>query len=241
MEELKTKTMNATASMATVLVRTDTGVFRLHLGDSAEEVAASLGNGHCFQVLPVFALPVAPKSIADSVASFVSKAGGNSLGNGWFAGIPLDTLAAYMVHSCITDWASAPEQLPPAVVSSAVVAPSTPMATSTCGNTPNSPTGSVAPSVVLASGRGDSGEEEHASEDVEGVVDEIWLHVEEASIADADKATDIRAALENRLGKQEAKRLLACTRATVAKQNGHKNRILRIGRVALRLRRDPVL
>ena len=239
MEELKTKTMNATASMATVLVRTDTGVFRLHLGDSAEEVAASLGNGHCFQVLPVFALPVAPKSIADSVASFVSKGGGNSLGNGWFAGIPLDTLAAYMVHSCITDWASAPEQLP--VVSSAAVAPSTPMATSTCENTLNSPTGSVAPSVVLVSGRGDSGEEEPASEDVEGVVDEIWLHVEEASIADADKATDIRAALENRLGKHEAKRLLACTRATVAKQNGHKNRILRIGRVALRLRRDPVL
>ena len=227
--------------MATVLVRTDTGVFRLHLGDSAAEVATSLGNGHCFQVLPVFALPVAPKSIADSVASFVSKAGGNSLGNGWFAGIPLDTLAAYMVHSCITDWASAPEQLPPADVSSAAVAPSTPMASSTCENTLNSPTGSVAPSVVLVSGRGDSGEEEPASEDAEGVVDEIWLHVEEASIADADKAADIRSAIENRLGKPEAKRLLACTRATVAKQNGHKNRILRIGRVALRLRRDPVL
>ena len=115
------------------------------------------------------------------------------------------------------------------------------MATSTCENTLNSPTGSVAPSVVLVSGRGDSGEEEHASEDVEGVVDEIWLHVEGASIADADKAADIRSAIENRLGKPEAKRLLACTRATVAKQNGHKNRIMRIGRVALRLRRDPVL
>ena len=171
--------MNATASMATVLVRTDTGVFRLHLGDCAAEVAASLGNGHCFQVLPVFALPVAPKGIADSVASFVSKAGGNGLGNGWFAGVPLDTLAAYMVHLCITDWASAPEhKLPPAGVSSVVVAPSTPMATSTCGNTPNSPTGSVAPPVVLADGEHVSGEEEQVSEDVEeGIVDEIWLHV----------------------------------------------------------------
>ena len=86
--------------------------------------------------------------------------------------------------------------------------------------------------------RCESGQEEHASEDVEGVVDEIWLHVEGTSIADADKAVDIRSALENRLGKQEAKRLLACTRATVAKQNGHKNRIMRIGRIALRLRRD---
>ena len=80
---------------------------------------------------------------------------------------------------------------------------------------------------------GDSGEEE---EEEEGVVDEIWLHVEGTPAAEADKAVDIRLALENRLGKLEAKRLLACTRATVAKQNGHKNRILCIGRIALKPR-----
>ena len=56
--------------------------------------------------------------------------------------------------------------------------------------------------------------------------------------ADADKAVDIRAALEQRLGKPAARHLLACTRATVAKQNGgHKNRILRLGGTALKLRR----
>ena len=238
--------MNATASfeMATVLVRTDTGVFRLHLGEGAAEVAASLGNGHCFQVLPVFALPVAPIGITDSVAAYVAESGGNGLGNGWFAGVALDMLAAYMVHMCIADGshqASAPEQhkLPPAVGSSVDVVPSTPLATSICGNAPNSPVGSVAPPVVLADGEHVSGEEEHASEDVEeGVVDEIWLHVEGVRAIDADKALDIRLALENRLGMQEAKRLLACTRGTVAKQNGHKNRILRIGGIALRLRRD---
>ena len=260
-EGLKTKTMNAreTASpeasaMATLLVRTDTGVFRLHLGEGAAEVAASLGNGHCFQVLPVFALPLAPKGIPDSVAAYVVESGGTSLGNGWFAGVALDMLAAFMVRACIADGshqASAPEQhqLPPAVEavgSSAAVAPSTPLATSTCANASNSPAGSVAPPVVLADDEHVSGEDEHVSEDVdEGVVDEIWLHVEGARIADADKAVDIRSALENRLGRQEAKRLLVCTRATVAKQNGHKNRILRIGRIALKLRRDspcaPVL
>ena len=232
--------MKATASLATVLVRSDTGVFRLHLGDGASEVATSLSNGHCFQVLPVFALPSAPKCISDSVASFVSQAGGNGLGNGWFAGVALDTLAAYMVHLCITEWshqAIAPEhKLPPTDASYVDIAPTTPPAASS-GSASNSPTSSPP---VLANGGQDSGDEEHASE-AEGVVDEIWLHVEGASIADADKATDIRAALENRLGKHEAKRLLACTRATVAKQNGHKNRILRIGRVALRLRRDLVL
>ena len=61
--------------------------------------------------------------------------------------------------------------------------------------------------------------------------------MEGSPAAEADKAVDIRAALEQRLGKPEARRLLACARATVAKQNGHKNRILRIGGTALRLRR----
>ena len=63
---------------------------------------------------------------------------------------------------------------------------------------------------------------------------EVWQHVEGCPAAEADKALDIRAALEQSLG--EAKRLLACTRATVAKQSGHKNRILRIGGTALKLR-----
>ena len=76
-----------------------------------------------------------------------------------------------------------------------------------------------------------------AEEEDEGVVDEIWRHVEASTPAEADKAVDIRIALENRLGKEEAKRLLASTRATVAKQkNGHKNRILCIGRIALKMR-----
>ena len=231
--------MKATASLATVLVRSDTGVFRLHLGDGASEVATSLSKGHCFQVLPVFALPSASKCISDSIASFVAKAGGNGLGNGWFAGVALDTLAAYMVHLCITEWshqAIAPEQLPPTDASSVNVAPTIPPAASS-GSASNSPTSNPP---VLADGGHDSGNEEHVSE-AEGLVDEIWLHVEGASIADADKAADIRSAIENRLGKHEAKRLLACTRATVAKQNGHKNRIMRIGRVALRLRREPLL
>ena len=102
--ELEAKRMNAretsSPEMATLLVRTDTGVFRLHLGEGAAEVAASLGNGHCFQVLPVFALPVAPKGISNSVAAFVVESGGTGLGNGWFAGVALDTLAAFMVCVC---------------------------------------------------------------------------------------------------------------------------------------------
>ena len=75
-------------------------------------------------------------------------------------------------------------------------------------------------------------------EEEDGVVgEEVWQHVEGCPAADADKAVDIRAALEQRLGKPAARHLLACTRATVAKQSGHKNRILRLGGTALKLRR----
>ena len=251
--------MNATTSLATVLVRSDIGVFRLHLGDGASEVATSLSNGHCFQVLPVFALPVAPKGIADRVAAFVAESGGNGLGNGWFAGVALDMLAAFMVRACIaggTHRESAPERhkLPPAVEPEGFPEVSTddgprqqsPLASSICadiaGSRPDSPGGSGAPPHAPAAGEpergGDSGEEEHTlEEEDEGVVDEIWRHVEGSPAAEADKAVDIRMALEQRLGKQEAKCLLACARATVAKQDGHKNRILRIGRTALKMRR----
>ena len=245
--------------MATLLVRTDTGVFRLHLGEGAAEVAASLGNGHCFQVLPVFALPRAPEGIPNSVAAFVVESGGTRLGNGWFSGVALDTLAAFMVRACIaggTHQASAPERQksPPAVYPEGFpevgmddgLRPRSPLASSICaniaGSRPDSSVGSDAPPDAPAAGgperKSDSGEEEHMSEEEdEGVVDEIWRHVEGSPAAEADKAVDIRMALEQRLGKLEAQRLLACARATVAKQDGHKNRILRIGRTALKMRR----
>ena len=90
-----------TSAMASLLVRTDTGVFRLHIGEGAAEVAASLGNGHCFKVLHVFALPRAPEGIANSVAAFVVESGGARLGNGWFSGVALDTLAAFLVRACV--------------------------------------------------------------------------------------------------------------------------------------------
>ena len=65
------------------------------------ELAASLGNGHCFEVLHVFALPQAPEGIADSVAAFVVESGGARLGNGWFSGVALDALAAFLVRACV--------------------------------------------------------------------------------------------------------------------------------------------
>ena len=230
-----------TRAMAALLARTDTGVFRLHLGEGAAELAASLGNGHCFEVLHVFALPRAPEGIADSVAAFVVESGGARLGNGWFSGVALDALAAFLVRACVAGGGgllhqgSAPDQ---------TRCDDTSRCANTAGSRPDSSVGSIAPppNTPAAGGteRGsDSGDEEQLPEEEEedGVGGDIWQHVEGCPAADADKAVDIRAALEQRLGKPAARHLLACTRATVAKQNGgRKNRILRLGGTALKLR-----
>ena len=229
-----------TRAMAALLARTDTGVFRLHLGEGAAELAASLGNGHCFEVLHVFALPSAPEGIADSVAAFVVESGGARLGNGWFSGVALDALAAFLVRACVAGGGgllrqgSAPDQ---------TRCDDTSRCANTAGSRPDSSVGSIAPppNTPAAGGteRGsDSGDEEQLPEEEDGVgEDDIWQHVEGCPAADADKAVDIRAALEQRLGKSMARHLLACTRATVAKQNGgRKNRILRLGGTALKLR-----
>jgi hypothetical protein len=64
----------------------------------------------------------------------------------------------------------------------------------------------------------------------------LWQHVQACPVAEASKALEIRLALEGQLGKQEARRLLAHARATVAKDaSGHKNRILRVGGAPIRL------
>ena len=206
---------SAQRCVATLLVRNDagsalragsTGFFRVHFGDGAAEVAASLGNGHCFEVLPVFALPQAPGSLAGSLADIVAQFRGASLGNGWFSGVALDALAASLVRLCIAGGSNSAAVDDPARDTAAI------------------------PTEHESEGE-DAQEEEFEEEE------EVWQHVEGCAAAEADKALDIRAALEQRLGKPEARKLLACTRATVAKQNGHKNRILRIGGTALKLRR----
>jgi len=71
---------------------------------------------------------------------------------------------------------------------------------------------------------------------------ELWQYVQGCPAAEAGKALEIRLTLEQQLGKQEARRLLSHARATVAKDpSGHKNRILRVGGTAIKLRSAPAV
>ena len=67
--------------------------------------------------------------------------------------------------------------------------------------------------------------------------DPLWEFVAPCSTRDAAKAVDLRAALEERCGKDVAKSLLARTKATVAQDpSGKKNRVLKLGGSFIRLK-----
>ena len=172
---------------ATLLLRTDANLLRLHVGSDAEEVAADLGNGHCFSVIPVVTVWSVSAGVEDAFAQAVTKLGGVGQGNGWFTGVAIDIAAGALARSCVRV--------------------------------------------------GSKSDNELVDTPADEPIDVLWQHVQGCPAVEADKASDIRAALEERLGKSEAKRLLTNATATVAKdQSGHKNRILRIGGTAVQLR-----
>eukprot|EP00973_Karenia_brevis_P050711 7044884-Karenia_brevis.AAC.1 len=71
----------------------------------------------------------------------------------------------------------------------------------------------------------------------DGIDNALWDLVEPCNSAEASKAGDLRASLQAAFGKSEASRLLANTRASVARgADGHKFRMLRLNGHALKLK-----
>ena len=67
--------------------------------------------------------------------------------------------------------------------------------------------------------------------------DPIWDYVQACSTREATKCVDIRAALEEKVGKVEAQKLLARAKPTVAQDaSGKKNRVLKLGNSLLKLK-----
>ena len=65
----------------------------------------------------------------------------------------------------------------------------------------------------------------------------IWNYVEACPTREATKCVEIRAALEAKLGKTEARKLLARAKPTVAQDlSGKKNRVLKLGGCLLKLK-----
>lgn len=220
--------IGAPVTVATLLARSDTGVIRLHLGDNATETANKLGEGHCFEVWPIFALPCAPESAAESFADTVAELGGVHQGNGWFSGVAVDTLAAALVRTsrCLPSRAMPAGQAVKVFTGTAFQLKSADTAL-----------GSSAACQGNENGQPTDPESDGGDNSAEAALLELWQYVQGCPAAEAGKALEIRLALEQQLGRQEARRLLSHARPTVAKDtSGHKNRILRVGGTAIRLR-----
>jgi hypothetical protein len=67
--------------------------------------------------------------------------------------------------------------------------------------------------------------------------DPIWDHVQTCSTREATRCVEIRAALEEKVGKTQAQKLLARTKPTGAQDSsGKKNRVLKLGGSLLKLK-----
>ena len=205
-----------TAAFVTLLKRSDVDLFMMHQGTDWLERATRLGDGHCFDVLPLL---IAPNVPADALQQALKALEPVGVGAGWFAcdpAVALGSLAA--MASC------------PLCVAAKVPATEVPAA--------QQPATSPAPALPETTvDAGNEEEEEDFSdalagaecEDCEGETQELLQWLEPCARTEASKAADVRSSLTAVLGKAEAKRLLAGAQTTVARAGpGQKNRIFRI-------------
>ena len=207
-----------------LLKRSDVELFFFHSGADWRSKADGLGEGHCFDVVPLLIVPFASATALQHISAALKQ---TSVGSGWFActaGVAAGALAAVALATAS----------PGAVASAAH-----PDAGATEAAAESAPTTAAAGSAEeLAAIATDPECSDEASGGMEeGIDNALWDLVEPCATAQASKAGDVRASLQASFGKHEASRLLANTKASVARgADGHKFRMLRLGGHALKLK-----
>ena len=200
---------------ATLLKRSDAPLWRLYLGDDWADVAALLCQNHCFDVTPMLVAPhVSPDAAA--VLEAAIQALGTYQRNGWFVGEPEQAVSVLLQALPVTPPPAVMASPEPAVMASPATMPAAaPEDTSDASETP--------PPEPM-----DSGSE---------VEDPLLEFCEPCGTREASKAADVRATLEQRLGKARARALLSKVKYTVAQdQTGHKNKVIKYGSSLLKLK-----
>ena len=199
-----------TVPMIALLKRSDANIFRLQQGDW-EETSQRLCADHPFSVTPVLVAPCA--SGADGVAKRLEA---YSVGKQWF--------------EC--GLATAVDAFADEIIGRAPLAPRDD-ATATqisCATTSLLPVPELTREPPPLP-------DDCTSDDATSDDDEMWEHLEACAGRDADKACDVRSALEASLGKEAAKRVLRKTKPSTTKnREGQKTRMLRAGNQFLKLR-----
>ncbi len=222
-----------TKQAVAILSRSDASLFRFHAGPDWQATADRLGEGHCFRVTPLLVAPNAPAGTTERVAARLQK---HAAGNAWVRCPPGDAVGALVAE--LTRLA-APTRPAEATSLTELTSPAelTSLAESTSPAEVTRPRLARQTTELLSLATDPERSDDMSASDDMPDGNEIWLSVEPCPPNEADKAVEIRTAIEATFGKDRAKQLLASARATVARNaEGHKRRILRVGTHAIRLR-----
>ena len=206
--------MQRAMTMATLLKRSDASLYRVFLGADCATFVQRLTHEHCFEIHAMLHAPSvttdAHKKLGAAIACL-----GTDRGNAWFeASLEQAAMVFLTVLPSESLFAGAAPSLETAALGEYV------------GDAPEMP--QVTPVVPAASA-------DVASDDE--AADPLWAYVQACSTREATKCTDIRTALEEKVGKAAAQELLARTKPTVAQDSsGKKNRVLKLGGSLLKLK-----
>ena len=215
------------ATMATLLKRSDAPLYRVLVGADCASFVHQLTREHCFQVLAILHAPSIIPDAREQLDAAIH-AIGTHRGNSWFEA-SLEQAVKVFLSVLPTDTSEhAPLAEPLTAPCSLMPAPgrTEPLACETAEAQDTEQTHTEEPPA-----------EESDDLDMETGDDPIWDHVQACSTREATKCVEIRAALEDKLGKVEAQKLLARAKPTVAQDSsGKKNRVLKLGGCLLKLK-----
>ena len=234
-------------AMATLLKRSDVPLYRLYVGTDWQSFAEQLAHEQCFDVHPMLHAPRVVHDAEVNAAFAIQSLGANMKKNGWFQATPNQAVGILAAVLPSTEEDDAPGNATPAPkrrrtalateeVPAPVPAESTALVENItrcdhCGDALTVCTSDASPDSPQS--RAEIVEEENKSDEV----DPLWAYVTPCATREASKCTEIRATLEERCGKDVARKLLANTTSTVAQDlSGKKNRVLKLDGSLIKLK-----
>jgi len=209
--------MSTTATMATLLKRSDAPLYRIHVGVDCIDFVQRMCLDHCFDLTVVLHAPFIPISEGELTA-YIQRLDCH-IGKAWFNCSWAQAVAIFGAVLVGPD-----VHIDPPCVESAVQI---------------DPPCVDAAHTIMEKAVDDltEGTESDGSDDASMVDDPIWGFVSPCSTREASKSAAIRSDLVLRLGKDRAVQLLAKATATVVRDSeGKKNRVLRVGERFLKVK-----
>ena len=201
--------------MATLLKRSDAPLYRVFIGLDCAAFVQHLTHEHCFEIQAVLHAPNVISNPCEQLDLAIQGLGTHR-GNAWFEGSLQQAVNVFLT-----------------------VLPTESNESATLAEHSIDPVASIEPAIDNSEQLSEPTAYSNGTMDMdtEDAPDPLWEFVEACSSREATKSVDVRAALEVKVGKSLAQKLLARTKPTVAQDaSGKKNRVLKLGGSLLKLK-----